>query len=232
MLLFGSISVTFCRFPTLFTKHYFDETTKTSVKLIFIPEKTLISPLRHLNTIFTRFLKDPVLVLLPLQLVLPLKTQEDLDQAVLAGSSSVTNGLLRILLKTPQNNHVSSADARNRGNIIAKVLFYLSLTGLCPRSDSDLFALQYLQVNSRDKQSEMKSSRSLGDLKGSLLKSSERVRKHSTGEAARHLCHVKYGQIWPVEFLEMSLFHPSQKSEVCHFMEEIVNASCLIFRSC
>uniref|UniRef100_A0A8C7XRA8 Mitogen-activated protein kinase kinase kinase 22 n=1 Tax=Oryzias sinensis TaxID=183150 RepID=A0A8C7XRA8_9TELE len=78
------------------------------------------------------------------ELVLPLKTQEDLDQAVLAGSSSVTNGLLRILLKTPQNNH-------------------------------------YLQVNSRDKQSEMKSSRSLGDLKGSLLKSSERVRKHSTG---------------------------------------------------
>lgn len=41
---------------------------------------------------------------------------------------------------------------------------------------------QYLQVNSRDKQSEMKSSRSLGDLKGSLLKGSERVRKHSTGE--------------------------------------------------
>lgn len=43
-------------------------------------------------------------------------------------------------------------------------------------------SLQYLQVNSRDKQSEMKSSRSLGDLKGSLLKGSERVRKHSTGE--------------------------------------------------
>ncbi|XP_076868776.1 mitogen-activated protein kinase kinase kinase 22 [Brachyhypopomus gauderio] len=39
----------------------------------------------------------------------------------------------------------------------------------------------FLQVNSRDKQSEMKSSRSLGDLKGSLLKGSERVRKHSTG---------------------------------------------------
>lgn len=37
-------------------------------------------------------------------------------------------------------------------------------------------------MNSRDKQSEMKSSRSLGDLKGSLLKGSERVRKHSTGE--------------------------------------------------
>ncbi|XP_055007068.1 mitogen-activated protein kinase kinase kinase 3-like isoform X2 [Boleophthalmus pectinirostris] len=75
------------------------------------------------------------------ELLLPLKTQEDLDQAVLTLG---TNGLLRILLKTPKNNH-------------------------------------YLQVNTRDKQSEMKSSRSLGDLKGSLLKGSERVRKHSTG---------------------------------------------------
>ncbi|XP_041670023.1 mitogen-activated protein kinase kinase kinase 22 [Cheilinus undulatus] len=79
------------------------------------------------------------------ELLLPVKTQEDLDQAVLTlGCSTGTNGLLRILLKTPKNNH-------------------------------------YLQVNSRDKQSEMKSSRSLGDLKGSLLKGSERVRKHSTG---------------------------------------------------
>lgn len=47
---------------------------------------------------------------------------------------------------------------------------------------SYFLCFQYLQVNSRDKQSEMKSSRSLGDLKGSLLKGSERVRKHSTGE--------------------------------------------------
>ncbi|XP_037312083.2 mitogen-activated protein kinase kinase kinase 22 isoform X2 [Pungitius pungitius] len=79
------------------------------------------------------------------ELTLPLKTQEDLDQAVLTlGCSSGTNGLLRILLKTSKNNH-------------------------------------YLQVSSRDKQSEMRSSRSLGDLKGSLLKGSERVRKHSTG---------------------------------------------------
>lgn len=44
--------------------------------------------------------------------------------------------------------------------------------------------MQYLQVNSRDKQSEMRSSRSLGDLKGSLLKGGERVRKHSTGESS------------------------------------------------
>ncbi|XP_061876652.1 mitogen-activated protein kinase kinase kinase 22 [Entelurus aequoreus] len=79
------------------------------------------------------------------ELLLPLKTQEDLDQAVLSLScSTATSGLLRILLKTPKNNH-------------------------------------YLQVTSRDKQSEMRSSRSLGDLKGSLLKGSERVRKHSTG---------------------------------------------------
>ncbi|CAL8324797.1 unnamed protein product [Boreogadus saida] len=72
-------------------------------------------------------------------MLLPLKTQEELDRAVLLG----VNGLLRVLLKTPKNNH-------------------------------------YLQVNTRDKQSEMRSSRSLGDLKGSLLKG-ERVRKHSTG---------------------------------------------------
>ncbi|XP_060755869.1 mitogen-activated protein kinase kinase kinase 22 isoform X3 [Neoarius graeffei] len=74
-----------------------------------------------------------------------LKCQEDLDRAVSSLSSgSGTKGVLRIVLKTPTNNH-------------------------------------FLQVNSRDKQSEMRSSRSLGDLKGSLLKGSERVRKHSTG---------------------------------------------------
>lgn len=45
---------------------------------------------------------------LSFQLLLPLKTQEDLDQAVLTlGCSSGINGLLRILLKTPKNNHVS-----------------------------------------------------------------------------------------------------------------------------
>lgn len=50
---------------------------------------------------------------------------------------------------------------------------------------SIFFYPKYLQVNSRDKQSEMRSSRSLGDLKGSLLKGSERVRKHSTGELVK-----------------------------------------------
>ncbi|XP_046690034.1 mitogen-activated protein kinase kinase kinase 22 [Silurus meridionalis] len=73
------------------------------------------------------------------------KCQEDLDRAVSSlSSSSGTKGVLRVVLKTPTNNH-------------------------------------FLQVNSRDKHSEMRSSRSLGDLKGSLLKGSERVRKHSTG---------------------------------------------------
>lgn len=47
-------------------------------------------------------------VFLSFQLLLPLKTQEDLDQAVLTlGCTSGANGLLRILLKTPKNNHVS-----------------------------------------------------------------------------------------------------------------------------
>lgn len=47
-------------------------------------------------------------VFLSFQLLLPLKTQEDLDQAVLTLScTSGANGLLRILLKTPKNNHVS-----------------------------------------------------------------------------------------------------------------------------
>ncbi|XP_030625457.1 mitogen-activated protein kinase kinase kinase 22 [Chanos chanos] len=74
-----------------------------------------------------------------------LKCQDDLDKAILSlGSSTGTNGVLRVVLKTPKNNH-------------------------------------FLQVSGRDKQSEMRSSRSLGDLKGSLLKGSDRVRKHSTG---------------------------------------------------
>lgn len=50
---------------------------------------------------------------LSIQLLLPLKTQEDLDQAVMTLSlSSGVNGLLRILLKTPKNNPVSAADEK------------------------------------------------------------------------------------------------------------------------
>lgn len=58
----------------------------------------------------------------------------------------------------------------------AHFLVFILSSSLC------IYLPKYLQVNSRDKQSEMRSSRSLGDLKGSLLKGSERVRKHSTGE--------------------------------------------------
>lgn len=48
-------------------------------------------------------------VFLSFQSLLPLKTQDDLDQAVVTlGSTSGTNGLLRIQLKTPKNNHVST----------------------------------------------------------------------------------------------------------------------------
>lgn len=68
-------------------------------------------------------------------------------------------------------------------------LFFLS----APLKRNLFSVLKYLQVNSRDKQSEMRSSRSLGDLKGSLLKGSERVRKHSTGELVigAEKCNVK-----------------------------------------
>lgn len=46
-------------------------------------------------------------------MLLPLKTQEDLDQAVMTlGLSSGVNGLLRILLKTPKNNPVSAEDVK------------------------------------------------------------------------------------------------------------------------
>lgn len=52
-------------------------------------------------------------VFVSIQLLLPLKTQEDLDQAVTTlGSSSGVNGLLRILLKTPKNNPVSAEDVK------------------------------------------------------------------------------------------------------------------------
>lgn len=48
---------------------------------------------------------------------------------------------------------------------------------------------QFLQVSGQDRQSEMRSSKSLGDLKASVLKGSERVRKHSTG-ASRRFTHT------------------------------------------
>ncbi|XP_023656029.1 mitogen-activated protein kinase kinase kinase 22 [Paramormyrops kingsleyae] len=80
------------------------------------------------------------------ELLYSLKCQDDVDKAVLSlDRSNGISSLLRVLLKTPKNNH-------------------------------------FLEVNSRaDKQSEMKPSKSLGDLKGSLFKGPERVRKHSAG---------------------------------------------------
>ncbi|KAF3836574.1 hypothetical protein F7725_029132 [Dissostichus mawsoni] len=60
-------------------------------------------------------------------------------------------------------------------------MFFVEKELLQPLKTQEDLEQAYLQVNSRDKQSEMRSSRSLGDLKGSLLKGSERVRKHSTG---------------------------------------------------
>lgn len=52
-------------------------------------------------------------VFLSVQLLLPLKTQEDLDQAVTtSGSGFGVNGLLRILLKTPKNNPVSAESVK------------------------------------------------------------------------------------------------------------------------
>lgn len=57
---------------------------------------------------------DPELhVFFSTQLMVPLKTQEDLDQAVTTlGGSPGVNGLLRILLKTPKNNPVSAEDGK------------------------------------------------------------------------------------------------------------------------
>lgn len=62
---------------------------------------------------------------------------------------------------------------------------------------SIFFYPKYLQVNS--KQCEMRSSRSLGDLKGSLLKGSERVRKHSTGELLKGVEKCNIIRFWNLE---------------------------------
>ncbi|KAJ8272877.1 hypothetical protein GJAV_G00094480 [Gymnothorax javanicus] len=79
------------------------------------------------------------------EVLLPLQSQADLDRAVQTLDRAPASASLRILVKSPKNNH-------------------------------------FLQVSSRDdKQSEMRISKSLGDLKGSPFKGSERIRKHSTG---------------------------------------------------
>ncbi|XP_036375210.1 mitogen-activated protein kinase kinase kinase 3-like [Megalops cyprinoides] len=86
------------------------------------------------------------------ELLLPLWSQEDLDNAVLTLDRSPSCTSLRVLLKTPKNDRMSAAP--------------------------DYF----LQVSGKEEKSgEMRSSKSLGDLKDSHFKGSERVRKHSTG---------------------------------------------------
>ncbi|KAL4623462.1 mitogen-activated protein kinase kinase kinase 3-like [Arapaima gigas] len=87
------------------------------------------------------------------ELLLPLRSQEDLDRAVLSLDRSPATASLRLVLRVPESNHVSPADSWS----------------------------QFLQVNPLDKQGEMRSSKSLGDLKASPFKGSERTRKHSTG---------------------------------------------------
>ncbi|RXM36276.1 Mitogen-activated protein kinase kinase kinase 2 [Acipenser ruthenus] len=82
------------------------------------------------------------------ELLVPLRCQEDLEKAVLYLDLHPSMKSLRVLVKTPKNNH-------------------------------------YLQVNSRaDKPPEMRMSKSMGDLKGSPFKSTERIRKHSTAPQA------------------------------------------------
>ncbi|XP_028659920.1 mitogen-activated protein kinase kinase kinase 22 [Erpetoichthys calabaricus] len=77
--------------------------------------------------------------------LLPLRSQEDLEKAVLSLDLCPSVKSLRILLKTPKNNH-------------------------------------FLQVNNKmGKQRDMRISKSMGDLKGSPFKTTERIRKHSTG---------------------------------------------------
>uniref|UniRef100_A0A8C9WA10 Mitogen-activated protein kinase kinase kinase 22 n=1 Tax=Scleropages formosus TaxID=113540 RepID=A0A8C9WA10_SCLFO len=87
------------------------------------------------------------------ELLLPLRSQEDLDRVVSNLDRSPAATSLRLVLKAPQDDRPSPADAR----------------------------LQYLQVNRLDKRSEMISTTSLVNLEVSPFKDAERTRKHSTG---------------------------------------------------
>uniref|UniRef100_A0A6Q2XB62 Protein kinase domain-containing protein n=1 Tax=Esox lucius TaxID=8010 RepID=A0A6Q2XB62_ESOLU len=137
--------------------------------------------------------------------LVPLKTQDDLDRAVLSVSSA---SLLRLLLKTHKNSQVrthkhththmfhkthKNSQVRTHTHTHTNThTFHKTHKNSQVRTHTHTHTnthtfhkthknSQFLQVGSRDKQSEMRSSRSLGDLKGSLLKGSDRVRKHSTG---------------------------------------------------
>ncbi|NWH19653.1 M3K3 kinase, partial [Grus americana] len=84
------------------------------------------------------------------QLLIPLKSQEDLDKAMEQLELSPSLKSLRILVSTPKKANVSPSPS---------LLF-------CPNNS---------------KQHEMRISRSMGDIMGSLYKDSERTRKYSTG---------------------------------------------------
>ncbi|KAJ8268010.1 hypothetical protein COCON_G00131820 [Conger conger] len=121
------------------------------IKLEHEREKRIIlfqRPLKHrdlLEKVTNAFGQKMDLFYTDKEVLLPLQSQADLDRAVQTLDRAPASASLRVLVKSPKNNH-------------------------------------FLQVSSRDdKQSEMRSSKSLGDLKGSPFKGSERVRKHSTG---------------------------------------------------
>ncbi|XP_013908886.1 PREDICTED: mitogen-activated protein kinase kinase kinase 3-like [Thamnophis sirtalis] len=77
------------------------------------------------------------------ELLIPLKSQEDLDRAVEHLDVSPSLKSLRVFVKTPKETNL-------------------------------------LQPNNT-KQHEMRISKSMGDILGSLYKDTERTRKHSTG---------------------------------------------------
>ncbi|NXA30450.1 M3K3 kinase, partial [Ibidorhyncha struthersii] len=84
------------------------------------------------------------------ELLIPLKSQEDLDKAMEQLELSPSLKSLRILVSAPKKANVSPSPS---------LLF-------CPNNS---------------KQHEMRISRSMGDIMGSLYKDSERTRKYSTG---------------------------------------------------
>ncbi|KAF1495212.1 Mitogen-activated protein kinase kinase kinase 3, partial [Megadyptes antipodes antipodes] len=84
------------------------------------------------------------------ELLIPLKSQEDLDKAMEQLELSPSLKSLRILVSAPKKANVSP---------LPSLLF-------CPNNS---------------KQHEMRISRSMGDIMGSLYKDSERTRKYSTG---------------------------------------------------
>ncbi|KFV09504.1 Mitogen-activated protein kinase kinase kinase 3, partial [Pterocles gutturalis] len=86
------------------------------------------------------------------ELLIPLKSQEDLDKAMEQLELSPSLKSLRILLSAPKKANVSPSPS-----------------------------LSFLLQPNNSKQHEMRISRSMGDIMGSLYKDSERTRKHSTG---------------------------------------------------